>query len=68
MSHELDRQLNKKEAPLKKNHVLKEKQKYQTSTNLLIRKAEFGRLVREIALKIFPYNELRWQTSAITFL
>ena len=39
-----------------------------TSTNLLIRKAEFGRLVSEITLKNFLYNELRWQTSAISFL
>ena len=58
----------KRSAPLKKNHVLKVIQKYQTSMNLLIRKAEFGRLVREVALKNFLYNELRWQTSAISFL
>ena len=54
-------------APVKRRtHALKEIRKYQKSTDLLIRKAPFARLVKEIAMKIYPYNdELRWQSSAI---
>ena len=54
-------------APVKRRtRALKEIQKYQKSTDLLIRKAPFARLVKEVAMKIYPYNdELRWQSSAI---
>lgn len=47
-------------------HALKEIRKYQKSTELLLRKAPFARLVREIAMSLFPHlSDLRWQSSAI---
>eukprot|EP00884_Botryococcus_braunii_P006709 jgi/Botrbrau1/16039/Bobra.7_2s0013.1 len=46
--------------------ALKEIRKYQRSTELLIRKAPFQRLVREITLG-FQTN-LRWRTSAVEAL
>ena len=54
-------------APVKKQtRVLREIRKYQKSTDLLISKASFARLVKEVVMKIYPYNdELRWQLSAI---
>ena len=52
--------------PAKKHHILREIRKYQRSTELLLRKAPFARLVREIAVTLFPYQtDLRWQSSAI---
>ena len=57
-------------APVKKQtRVLREIRKYQKSMDLLIRKASFARLVKEVAMKIYPYNdELQWQLSAIRCL
>lgn len=46
--------------------ALREIRKYQKSTELLIRRAPFQRLVREIALTFKP--DLRFQTSAISAL
>ena len=59
----------KANVPRRKDHVLKEIRKYQRSTELLLRKAPFARVVREIAIQKFPYNaDLRWQSSAIECL
>ena len=57
-------------APVKKQtRVLRKIRKYQKSTDLLISKASFARLVKEVAMKIYLYNdELRWQLSAIRCL
>ena len=46
--------------------ALREIRKYQKSTDCLIPKASFGRLVREIAQEIIP--DLRFQSSAIEAL
>ncbi|KAF8917984.1 histone-fold-containing protein [Mucidula mucida] len=65
--------------PPKKKHrfrpgtvALREIRKYQKSTDLLIRKLPFSRLVREIALDLTTdvndTYELRWQSSAILAL
>ncbi|KAJ9612518.1 centromeric DNA-binding histone H3-like protein cse4 [Cladophialophora chaetospira] len=51
--------------------ALREIRRYQQSTELLILKLPFARLVREIALSILPYHaaqELRWQSQAIQAL
>ncbi|XP_070558125.1 uncharacterized protein [Ptychodera flava] len=48
--------------------ALMEIRKYQKSTDLLIRKLPFSRVVREIALKLCRGNELRWQATAIMAL
>ena len=48
--------------------ALKEIRKYQQTTNLLIRKLPFQRLVREIASTINNNNNLRFQSSAILAL
>ncbi|KIO17142.1 hypothetical protein M407DRAFT_85270 [Tulasnella calospora MUT 4182] len=52
--------------------ALKEIRKYQRSTDLLIQKLPFSRVVREIAMEMVtdPDNEvgLRWQSSAILAL
>jgi len=56
-------------APRKRSHVFHEIRKYQKSTDLLIRKAPFGRLVREIVGDLYPYNaDLRWNSTAIECL
>lgn len=46
--------------------ALREIRKYQKSTDLLIRKLPFARLVREIAAEF--KNDLRWQSTAILAL
>jgi len=46
--------------------ALREIKKYQKSTNLLLRRAPFSRLVREIAQK--QKEQLRFQASAISAL
>lgn len=46
--------------------VCREIRKYQRSTELLIRKAPFQRLVREITLGF--QTDLRWRTSAVEAL
>ncbi|TBU32798.1 histone-fold-containing protein [Dichomitus squalens] len=54
--------------------ALREIRKYQKSTDLLIRKLPFSRVVREIALDMitdtveYGDNGLRWQSSAILAL
>ncbi|TFK43449.1 histone-fold-containing protein [Crucibulum laeve] len=55
--------------------ALREIRKYQKSTDLLLRKLPFSRLVREIAMDMTtdsngPYSDagLRWQTSALLAL
>ncbi|KAK9893958.1 histone-fold-containing protein [Cystobasidium minutum MCA 4210] len=52
--------------------ALKEIRFYQKSTDLLLRKLPFSRLVKEIALQHAPTREdglgLRWQSSAILAL
>ena len=47
--------------------ALREIQKFQKNTDLLIRKAPFQRLVREIALK-FEKSDLRTQSTAVLAL
>eukprot|EP00873_Tetraselmis_striata_P022490 jgi/Tetstr1/442754/TSEL_030842.t1 len=44
--------------------ALREIRKYQKSTDLLVRKAPFQRLVREITQNMFS-TEMRWQLSAV---
>eukprot|EP00835_Amoeboradix_gromovi_P004569 NODE_363_length_10100_cov_0.133787.p7 type:complete len:133 gc:universal NODE_363_length_10100_cov_0.133787:4143-3745(-) len=53
--------------------ALQEIRKYQKSTNLLIRKAPFGRLCRQLAASvqkegIFQHQEYRWQAGALMAL
>jgi len=52
--------------------ALREIRKYQRSTDLLLRKLPFSRLVREVALEMSTdYSEgplLRWQSSALLAL
>ncbi|KAF2203728.1 histone-fold-containing protein, partial [Delitschia confertaspora ATCC 74209] len=49
--------------------ALQEIRRYQKSTDLLLRKLPFARLVREIALEVDPNGEiLRWQSQAIAAL
>ncbi len=47
--------------------ALREIQKFQTNTDLLIRKTPFQHLVREIALK-FGKSDLRMQSTAVLTL
>ena len=64
--------------PMRKPHrykpgtiALREIRRYQQSTDLLLLKLPFARLVREIALYILPYSvgqDLRWQSQAIQAL
>lgn len=52
--------------------ALKEIRKYQKTTELLLRKLPFARLVREIAMEFAPLNDegvgMRWQSSALLAL
>ncbi|KAH8683073.1 histone-fold-containing protein [Tricladium varicosporioides] len=49
--------------------ALKEIRRYQNSTDLLMRKLPFSRLVREIAINLRPVGEdMRWQSQAIMAL
>ncbi|OBT48387.1 hypothetical protein VE00_01228 [Pseudogymnoascus sp. WSF 3629] len=49
--------------------ALQEIRRYQRSTDLLMSKLPFSRLVREIAMTLVPRNqELRWQSQAIQAL
>ncbi len=51
--------------------ALREIRRYQQSTDLLILKLPFARLVREIALDVLPARaaqDLRWQSQAIQAL
>jgi histone H3 len=48
--------------------ALREIRKYQKSTDLLIRKAPFQRLVREIAADVSKFDDLRFQSTAVLAL
>ncbi|KAH6684412.1 histone H3-like centromeric protein cse-4 [Halenospora varia] len=49
--------------------ALKEIRRYQNSTDLLMRKLPFSRLVREVAMTLRPAGEdMRWQSQAIMAL
>ena len=49
--------------------ALQEIRRYQLSTELLIRKAPFARLVREICLDVCTNGaDIRWQSNAIMAL
>jgi histone H3 len=48
--------------------ALREIRKYQKSTDLLIRKAPFQRLVREIAKEVSTKGDLRFQSTAVLAL
>ncbi|XP_068928127.1 histone H3-like centromeric protein A isoform X1 [Petaurus breviceps papuanus] len=48
--------------------ILKEIRKLQKSTELLIRKAPFGRLVREICLRFTRGVDFYWQSQALLAL
>ncbi|KHJ33878.1 putative histone H3 [Erysiphe necator] len=49
--------------------ALKEIRKYQRSTDMLLLKLPFARLVREVALQVRPAEEgWRWQSQAIQAL
>ncbi|KAM9069788.1 histone H3-like centromeric protein A isoform X3 [Sarcophilus harrisii] len=55
--------------PGRRGHrVLREIRKLQKSTNLLIRKAPFGRLVREICLRYTRGVDFYWQAQALLAL
>ncbi len=45
--------------------ALREIRRFQKTTELLIRKAPFQRVVREIAQKMFPNQDLRFQSLAV---
>lgn len=50
-------------------HALQEIRQYQRSTHLLLRKAPFARLVRELVVAKHPHGEMyRWQKAAIECL
>jgi len=48
--------------------ALKEIRKFQRSTDLLLRKLPFARLVKEITEECSPFGNLRWQAVAILAL
>lgn len=49
--------------------ALREIRRYQKSTDLLMRKLPFARLVREVAMSVRPIDEgFRWQSHAILAL
>ena len=48
--------------------ALREIRRFQKTTELLIRKAPFQRVVREIAQKMFPNMDLRFQSLAVLAL
>ncbi len=48
--------------------ALREIRRFQKTTELLIRKAPFQRVVREIAQKMFPNEDLRFQSLAVLAL
>ena len=48
--------------------ALRQIQKYQKSTELLIRKLPFQRLVKEIVQKMFPTQRYRFQSTALLAL
>ena len=48
--------------------ALREIRRYQKSTELLIRKIPFQRLVREIVHNLYPHDNLRFQSTALLAL
>lgn len=48
--------------------ALREIRRYQKSTELLIRKIPFQRLVREVVRNLFPHDNLRFQSTALLAL
>jgi histone H3 len=48
--------------------ALREIRRFQKTTELLIRKAPFQRVVREIEQKMFPNKDLRFQSLAVLTL
>ncbi|KAJ9093396.1 hypothetical protein QFC21_006426 [Naganishia friedmannii] len=49
--------------------ALREIRKYQKSTDLLLAKLPFSRVVREVTYELAPYaSNLRWQSSALLAL
>lgn len=51
-----------------KGFACREIRKYQRSTELLLRKAPFQRLVREITESVSAENDKRWQVAAVSAL
>ncbi|CAG2106525.1 unnamed protein product [Medioppia subpectinata] len=45
--------------------ALREIRRFQNTTDLLVRKLPFARLIREILQDIYPSNAIRWQHSAL---
>ena len=48
--------------------ALREIRRYQKSSELLIRKIPFQRLVREIVYKLYPHENVRFQSTALLAL
>ena len=48
--------------------ALREIRRYQKSSELLIRKIPFQRLVREVVHNLFPHDNLRFQSTALLAL
>ena len=48
--------------------ALREIRRYQKSSELLIRKIPFQRLVREIVRNLYPHDNLRFQSTALLAL
>ena len=48
--------------------ALREIRKYQTSTELLLRKLPFQRLVKEVVRELFPSANYRFQSTAVLAL
>ena len=48
--------------------ALREIRRYQKSTELLIRKIPFQRLVREVVHNLYPHDNLRFQSTALLAL
>lgn len=58
-----------KKSAVRKSHILQEMKTLQRSTRLLIPKAPFARLVREILIDLFPrYQDFRLQITALEAL
>jgi len=52
----------------KKERCIEEIRRYQKSTELLMRKMPFQRVVREVVSELRPGNVLRWQADALVCL
>jgi len=48
--------------------ALREIKRYQKSTELLVRKVPFQRLVREVVISLFPNDNYRFQSTALLAL